>query len=95
MKVLIFGLSVNMGGVESFILNYSNILLKTHRDIKLDYIVVDKLPDCEKELRKFGSEFFVVPNRVPHVLEYQKRLYEIVKKGQYDYIWYNTCTPLT
>lgn len=92
MRVLVFGLSANRGGVEAFILNYVRRILDCTKDIHFDFVVIDKLPDCAKELEARGSRFFLVRNRVADPIHYSTSLRAAFSSHDIDLVWYNVCT---
>ncbi len=92
MRVLVFGFSSQMGGVESFLLNYCLAMSEIDPDIRFDFVVIDKIPPFVNTLQDKGFDFHVVPNRMSHPLGYSRALTNIIKTGNYDCLWYNTCT---
>lgn len=93
MKILIFGLSSRLGGVESFLLNYSCELLKIDSSIYLDFIVFDEVPSyCSALEESERCAFIVVPNRFLHPFRYKRILRHSMLIGHYDALWVNLCT---
>lgn len=92
MRVLVFGLSANRGGVESFILNYTRRILDRADDIIFDFVVFDELPDCVEEFRARGSRFFLLRNRVDDPIHFRSSLKSIFSHHDIDLVWYNVCT---
>lgn len=93
MKILIFGLSARLGGVESFLLNYSYELLKIDSSIYLDFIVFDEVPSyCSALEKSERCAFIVVPNRFLHPFRYKRILRHSMLTGHYDALWANLCT---
>lgn len=92
MRVLVFGLSANRGGVESFILNYTRRILSQENDVAFDFVVFDEMPDCVDEFRKRGSRFYLLKNRVSDPLHFKSNLKSIFSNRDIDLVWYNVCT---
>ncbi|MGN0301581.1 MAG: glycosyltransferase [Anaerotardibacter sp.] len=92
MRVVVFGLSSQRGGVESCILGYVEKLLDLDSSIEIDFIVFDEIPVFAHYLERAGCRFFTVPSRTKHPIVNAVRLKEICKTGKYDILWYNCCT---
>ncbi len=92
MRVLVFGLSANRGGVESFILNYTRRILDSQSDIRFDFVVFDEMPDCVEEFKARGSRFFLLRNRVVDPFHFASGLRAIFSERDIDLVWYNVCT---
>lgn len=91
MKVLVFGLSSQRGGVESVILNYCTEALD-QGICEFDFVVIDEIPVFAQYLTRYNCRFFVVPNRVKSPRGYKEGLERIFEKHHYDCVWYNVCT---
>ena len=89
-KYLIFGISSQLGGVESFLINYIGEMMKS--DDQFEFILFEKVPDFYKESVLKKCKYYIVPTRTKHLIEYHRKLAEIVKNGNYDVLWYNACT---
>ncbi len=93
MRILIFGLSPKLGGVESFLLNYSHKLLELDSDICLDYVVMGDIPVfCRSLEQNRRCSFVTIPSRFTHPILYRRVLKERIVKYTYDILWYNACT---
>lgn len=92
MRVLVFGLSHQRGGVESFILSYCQKIKELDRAIHFDYLVIDNAPGYVPETVIPLSDFRVVPNRVKGPLGYRQKLKQVFEGTKYDCFWYNACT---
>lgn len=92
MKILVFGLSSNRGGVESFLENYCKAILEVKSDIAFDFLVIDEVPEHLRYFEGLGCSFHVVPNRVSHPIQYVRDIDAVLEKTEYDAVWYNACT---
>jgi len=89
-NILIFGMTENTGGVESFIMNYYRNIDKTlfHFDFLCN--THNKIA-YEEEIINSGSKIFKFTARNKNFLKYKKQLNEIFKMHakNYDCIWVN------
>ena len=89
-KVLVFGMTSNMGGIESFIMSYYKRF--DHSKIHFDFLcnTHDKVA-YEDELQKLHSKIFKVTMRSKHPLRYKSDLNSFFKRyaADYDCIWVN------
>lgn len=89
-KVLVFGMTSNIGGIESFIMSYYKRF--DHSKIHFDFLcnTHDKVA-YENELRKLDSKIFKVTMRSKHPLKYKRELTSFFKRyaAEYDCIWVN------
>ena len=89
-KVLVFGMTSNMGGIESFIMSYYKRF--DHSKIHFDFLcnTHDKVA-YEDELHKLHSKIFKVTMRSKHPLRYKSELNSFFKRyaTDYDCIWVN------
>lgn len=92
MRILVFGLSSNKGGVESFLINYCKAILDMRPDIIFDFLVIDEIPECFRFLESSGCRFHVVPNRISHPIRYVRGIDSVLGESEYDAVWYNACT---
>lgn len=89
MRVLIFGMTENFGGVESIILNYtSNAEVGT----QFDYISFDSEIAEQDSLLKVGANIYTMPRR-RHLISYVKFIFTFMRKNakRYDVFWSNQC----
>lgn len=94
-KVLIFGMSGTLGGVETYLYN----LIKNidHKKYKFDYLIIGKERSVfEEELNALecdgNSHFYKAPNIKRHPILGRNWLRDFYDTHQYDYIYMNTCT---
>lgn len=85
MKVLVVStVRFRLNGITSVILNYYRNLNK--EDMQVDFVVPNEISeDYKKELNSNGSVVYHIP-RKKKPFAYQKKLYQILKKNQYDII---------
>ena len=92
-KVLVFGMTENPGGVESFLFNYYRKIDKTK--IQFDFLcnTYNKVA-YEDELISLGGQVIRIAMRSKKPLKYHRELNEFMKKNATDYqaIWINVCS---
>lgn len=91
-RFLIFGISSQLGGVETFILNYVEKLKEESKEYKFDFVVFDKVPKFIKSTHLSEDIFYIIPNRVKNPVGYYLGLKAILTNKKYDVLWYNACT---
>ena len=96
MRVLVFGLSSLMGGVESFILSYAREIHRQDKSIVFDFLVIDKVPSflSSSFINEMDYEVncFVVPSRLKNPFGYRSALKELFEDNAFDCFWFNVCT---
>ena len=91
-KVLVHGLTPNLVGIESFVLNYYRHM--DHKRVHFDFICNDPAVVCEEELKSYGCKIIHLPAKSKEPIQYKKRLNSFLKKygNEYDCIWDNALT---
>lgn len=92
-KVLVFGITENPGGVESFLLNYYRKIDKTK--IQFDFLCnTHNEVAYENELKSLGGRVFHIAMRSKEPMKYRKELKEFMKRYASDYqaVWVNVCS---
>lgn len=92
-KVLVIGMSSNLGGVENFIINYFRNIDRSK--IHMDFLLYEKHCVYEEEIKREGSVIYTLEEpRYKHCLlfsKHRKKLFKVLAK-KYDYIWQNDCS---
>ena len=92
-KVLVFGITENPGGVESFLLNYYRKIDRTK--IHFDFLCnTHNKVAYEEELKELGSKVIHIAMRSKNPLEYHKELNEFMEQhaSAYQAVWVNVCS---
>lgn len=91
-KVLVFGMTDNPGGVESFLMAYYR-KLNTSK-IQFDFLCNNATVAYEQEIERLGGKVFKICARSQNPSLYKKQLDEFFKKhaDQYCAIWVNVCS---
>lgn len=91
-KVLVFGMTVNPGGVESVIMNY-------YRHMNKQKIQFDFLCNCphiayEDEIKALGGKIFKITSRKENYWRFKTELKKFMKENasKYDMLWVNLCS---
>lgn len=90
MKVLIIGLSSNVGGVENFIKNY--ITHMEDSNFHFDFLVTVKKCAYEEEIIKNHKIHHILISHKKHPIKIKKHVINILKDEKYDAIWLNDCS---
>lgn len=88
-KVLIYGLTGNLGGIESFIYNHVSSMDLSGLEI---HFLVYETPVFYEELKKMGGKFHFIPRRGQDFLNNRKMTKNLFKEIKFDRIWFNVCT---
>ncbi len=88
-KVLIEGMTGNLGGIETYVhLLYS--VLK--QDYQVDFITVDAHIPFEEEFLKQGCRIHKITPRHESVRQYRSDIDRVFKEGHYNVFWFNKTT---
>lgn len=88
-KVLIFGMTAETGGVESFIMNYVRHMV--YGGIKFDFLAYNRPPAFSDEIEKLGGRIIVIPGRGKNPLKCISAIKRVLAQTQYDAVWSNLC----
>lgn len=90
-KILIFGMSDNLGGVESVIMNYYRNIDK--RNIQFDFLYNTKTIAYKEEIEKLGGKVFKITPRGKNIKKYKSDINDFFKNHakEYSAIWVNLC----
>ena len=86
-KILVIGLSDNIGGMETFFHTYYQHFKKS--DYSFDFATVTDTIAFSEEYAKNGSSIFNLPGFLSHPIKYQKTLRQIIRKCNYDIVHIN------
>lgn len=89
-RILVFGMTENPGGVESFLLGYYRKLDRTR--VQLDFLGNSHNPMAyEEELRQLGARTFHVAARSENFSQYRREMEELfaAHASEYAAIWVN------
>lgn len=81
-KIIVFGLTGNVGGVETFYMSYYR-KLNLVKD-QIDFVVTGDKIAFEEEIKNAGSTVYKLPDLKRHPLQYTKTLSKILKENKYD-----------
>lgn len=86
-KILVFGFTATIGGVETFFMSYYRKL--NIKDFKVDFITVYNNMAFEDEIKKNGGNVYKVTNFKKNPFTYKKDIKRIIKEGNYDIVYAN------
>lgn len=86
-KILVYALTGQMGGIESFFKEY----IKYISDVHFDFIALDETVAFGEHWHEQDCQIFKVPRKSRDLFGYYRRLKEIFSKArpQYDAVWFN------
>lgn len=91
-RILVSGLTENLGGVESFLYNYiSNI---KSSNLHFDFLCYEEKTAYEREFVEMGCNFYRIPSRRKSPFQYYRELEVFFKRNakKYTVIWHNDCS---
>ena len=91
-RILVFGMTDNPGGVESFLMSYFREIDKNK--IGFDFLCNNKTVAYEDEIIKLGGRVFKITARSENYKIYKSELEAFFKENaqSYDAIWVNVCS---
>lgn len=91
-KIIVFGMTENPGGIESFLMNYYR-KLPTER-IQFDFLCNTNEVAYEREIQKLGGKIYRIPARRDGRKRFRTALNSFMEKhaNEYDAIWVNVCS---
>lgn len=88
-KILIFGMTSETGGVESFIMNYVRHMVGN--GIEFDFLAYNRRPAFSEEIESLGGKIIVIPGRGKNPFKCISAIKHLLKKTKYDAVWSNLC----
>lgn len=91
-RVLVFGMNDNPGGIESFLMNY--IRRMQGKEICFDFLCNTDIVAYEDELLNMGCNIYKITARSVDIKKYRNELESFFAKKavEYDVIWVNVCS---
>lgn len=92
-RILVFGMTENPGGVESFLVNYYSHI--DRQKLQFDFLCNSYNPIAyEEELKKLGGRTFHIPARSQDYFKYRKELENVFAQhaDEWSAIWVNVCS---
>ena len=86
-KILVLGMTDNIGGIETFYMTYYREIIK--KGYVIDFATVFKNMAFEDEIRKNGGTIYILPNFKKNTIGYKRKLSEIIENNKYDVVHYN------
>lgn len=92
MKILVHGISSNLGGLETFLLSTCTQILVDRKDVSFDFVLYGDEPSFLEPLIEMGCGAFCVTKRTESPLKNARQLDDVLKTGGYDLLWFNVNT---
>lgn len=92
-RILIFGMTENPGGVESFLVNYYHHIDRSR--LQFDFLCNSHNPIAyEEDVKKLGARCFHITARSENYLKYKKELDAIFEEHakEWNAMWVNVCS---
>lgn len=86
-KILVFGISNCLGGIESFFHNYFQYI--DHKEYVFDFVAPEGKVVYQDDFEKNGSTIYPTSFYLKHPFRYIKEIKEIISKGEYDSVYVN------
>ena len=87
-RVLQIGMTDNLGGIETFLMNYYRNIDK--EKIQFDFINMSNNKVCfQDEIEQLGGKIYKVPSEFKHPISCYRELIKIIKENNYDIIHIN------
>lgn len=87
MRILVFGLTDNIGGIETMFMQYYKNLQS--EKFCFDFVTIFDSIAFEDEIRKMGSKIYKIVSPKKNPIAYRKQITEILKNNQYDCVYVN------
>ena len=87
MKILVFGLSDNVGGVETMFMRYYENLQNSK--YHFDFVTIFNSIAFEEEIKKKGSTIYKLTSPKKNFFAYKKEIKNILKNKKYDCVYVN------
>ena len=85
-KILIEGMTGNLGGVETFVHSLFEVLKE---ECVMDFIVVDDPIPFKDEYVENGGKIFKITPRYKSVKQFKTDIDKVFEEGNYDVFWFN------
>lgn len=86
-NILIFGISDNPGGIETYVLNMLKVIDKSK--IHFDILSVFKDVAYKNKFKEYGCNIYNICSFLSNPIKHKKCLIEIIKQNRYDAIYMN------
>ena len=87
-RILQLGMTNNLGGIETFLMNYYKSMDKN--DIQFDFINIYDTPLCfQDEIKDMGGKIYNVPTYYRHPIKYINSVKKIINNSSYQIIHCN------
>lgn len=86
-KILVVGMSDNIGGVETYFHNYYRYF--DRKKYHFDFVTICGTIAFSDEYERNGSKIFKLPNYIKRPLAYYRKMHDIIRNGKYDIVHIN------
>ena len=86
-RILVTGLSSNIGGIETFFMSYYRLLKEDN--FKFDFITIDSSIPFEDEILNNNDRVFKLPSFKKNPIGYYRELNKIMNENKYDVLHAN------
>jgi glycosyltransferase involved in cell wall biosynthesis len=89
-RILEIGMTKNIGGIQTFLLNFNRSI--NPEEVKIDYVCIYKDQNVlyfKKELDELGGEIINIPDYHKNLIASYRAIKKLVHEGKYDVVHYN------
>lgn len=88
-RILVYGMTDNRGGIESYLMNYFRVISKNGNMI-FDFVTEYREIAYQDEVQKLGGKVYHIPSRRENLIAHIRGIREILKKHpEYQKIYFN------
>ena len=87
-RVLVYGMTNNRGGIESYLMNYFTAMVK-RGNIIFDFVTDYSEIAYKERIESLNGKIYFIPSRRGNLLKHMQQLRAIVRKNEYKYIYFN------
>ena len=88
-RILVYGMTQNRGGIESYLFNYFKCLAK-RKKIIFDFVSEDLHIAYEDEIKAFGGRIYHIPTRRENLILHIKGIRDLLRKHrEYKIVYFN------
>lgn len=87
-RVLVYGMTDNKGGIESYLMNYFTVMAK-RKKIIFDFVTDYSEIAYRENIEALKGRIYYIPSRRENLLKHMQQLRAIARREEYSYIYFN------
>ncbi|MBS6734221.1 MAG: glycosyltransferase [Clostridiales bacterium] len=88
-KVLVYGLTSNRGGMESYFITYYEEIKRKELPVKFDFVTDFMEIAYQEIIEKYGDKIYFIPSRRQNLIKHICDLRRLIKKNAYTKVYFN------